>query len=320
MLPDIVMSKNLIIMVICTLIAGCSGDNSPIVANVNSIPIKSSSLEREMILESGKYDPATLSIDANFNEFRKQALDKLIQESILLEEANALNIAASKEELEHAKLLQSGGLDNKHFAEWLSEHGLKMKDWDEIISKRVTIDKLIKKQVYDNIPIPKKKIEAYYKKHIQNFRQPTQFRALQIIVDEREVADRIISELKQGADFAALAKKHSMSPDGKRGGDLGYFDAGAYPEVFAEVCQKLNIGETSEVIVTDYGYQIFQLLDRRPPRQLSLADVTPLIRKTLAEDQSEIVFKKWLEELNVKYNVNINDKILSEVKLDDKSS
>ena len=320
MLADVDMSKNLIIIVICTLIAGCSSDNSPTVAKVNSTPIKASSLQREMTLESGKYDPATLSIEINFNEFRKQALDKLVQESILLEEAKSLGITTSKQELEHAKLLQSGGLNDDLFEDWLKKHNLKMKDWDEIVSKRVTIDKLIKKQVYDNVPIPKNSIKNYYNKQIQDFRQPTQFRARQIIVDEREEADKIVSKLKKGADFADLAKKYSMSPDSKRGGDLGYFDASAYPEVFAEVCQKLNIGDTSDVVVTDYGYQIFQLLDRRPPRQLSLEDVTPLIKKTLTEDKAEGVFKKWLEGLNAKYNVQIDDKILSEVKLDDKNS
>ena len=97
---------------------------------------------------------------------------------------------------------------------------------------------------------------------------------------------------------------------------LGYFDAEAYPEVFAEICQKLKPGEISEVVATPYGFQLFELIDRRQVRQRPLTEVRDEIIKILRGERIDEAYRPWLAGLMEGASVRIEEKTLKEVRLD----
>jgi len=68
----------------------------------------------------------------------------------------------------------------------------------------------------------------------------------------------IKSELDGGAEFAAVAREHSDCPSGKSGGDLGKFGRGQMVKAFEDTAFGLDVGGTSGVIETDFGYHIIQ--------------------------------------------------------------
>jgi parvulin-like peptidyl-prolyl isomerase len=70
------------------------------------------------------------------------------------------------------------------------------------------------------------------------------------------------------------------------------------------------------VVATPYGYQIFQLLDKRPARQRSLEEAADDIRRRLREDRIEAAYRPWLAGLMGKAKISIDEKALMEVKLD----
>lgn len=305
----------------CLLISigACSKPSDTVVATVNSTKITAAELAMRMRMEEMKYDPALLGDKTNFETFRRRTLSHLIEEGILLEEAARLGIKPSEENLKkmdemHRSLLGDGPDEiEKPFR----TRDLDPEDWRKAQQRRLIINELIQKEVVDKIPISDRQIAKYYQKHIQQFRRPTQFHARQIVVDTRELADKILARLREGDDFATLAKKHSLSPDSERGGDLGYFDATSYPKAFAEVCQQLKIGEISGVVATDYGYQIFHLLDRRQARQRPLEEVAPLIRKILQEERGEEALARKFEEWKKNSIIVVKEDALEGVKLED---
>ena len=71
-----------------------------------------------------------------------------------------------------------------------------------------------------------------------------------------------IEELKTkidgGADFAALAREHSDCPSSAKGGDLGQFGRGQMVPAFENAAFGMNVGETSGVVETDFGYHLIQ--------------------------------------------------------------
>jgi peptidyl-prolyl cis-trans isomerase C len=296
------------------LASACSRTSGRTVAMVDGQRISAQELVAEMKMERGMYDPALLSDDANFTQFRRQALDRLIQEALLLREAERAGVTLTAEEAAHA--FPADDASTSGFKAALAERGIDVARWKEAQRRRLLIGKLIEQEVVGKIPVDDATVEAYYRKHQGDFRENTRFHARQILVGTREQADQIHAKLEQGEDFAKLAQEFSESPDGKRGGDLGFFDSESYPEVFSTICQQLAVGQTSAVTQTPYGYQIFQLLEKRPPRQRSLAEAKDDVRRLLQEQRAEEAFEPWLQTLEEKAKVSVDENTLKEVRLE----
>lgn len=64
------------------------------------------------------------------------------------------------------------------------------------------------------------------------------------------------SEVDAGGDFARLAQAHSDCPSGQQGGDLGPFSRGMMVPEFEDTVFGLDVGGTSDVIETDFGYHL----------------------------------------------------------------
>ncbi len=70
--------------------------------------------------------------------------------------------------------------------------------------------------------------------------------------------EQIASQLASGADFAALAQQHSDCPSSARGGDLGSFGRGMMVGAFEDAAFGLEVGATSGVVETPFGYHLIQ--------------------------------------------------------------
>jgi peptidyl-prolyl cis-trans isomerase C len=113
-------------------------------------------------------------------------------------------------------------------------------------------------------------------------------RARHILVKSEEEAKAIIAELKNGADFAELAKQKSTDPGAAEGGDLGYFPKDEMVPEFADAAFKLEKGQISDPVRTRFGWHIIRVEDKRD-RQVPQFDqvrdqlATHLVRKAQAE-------------------------------------
>jgi peptidyl-prolyl cis-trans isomerase C len=87
--------------------------------------------------------------------------------------------------------------------------------------------------------------------------------ARHILVPTEDEAKAIEAELKKGADFATLAKEKSKDPGAADGGDLGYFTKDQMVPEFAEVAFKLDKGQISDPVHTQFGWHIIKVEDKR---------------------------------------------------------
>ena len=113
-------------------------------------------------------------------------------------------------------------------------------------------------------------------------------RARHILVKTEDEAKAVIAELKNGGDFAELAKQKSTDPGAADGGDLGYFPKEEMVPEFAEAAFKLDKGQISEPVHTRFGWHVIKVEDKRE-RQVPAFDqvrdqlATHLVRKAQAE-------------------------------------
>lgn len=85
--------------------------------------------------------------------------------------------------------------------------------------------------------------------------------ALHILVKHQELADSLIHQLTKGANFQALAKRHSICPSGKKGGDLGEFRQGQMAPAFEKACFNGELFVPLKV-KTKFGWHVIKVLYR----------------------------------------------------------
>lgn len=117
----------------------------------------------------------------------------------------------------------------------------------------------------------------------------TEYHARHILVESEDEANKLIAQLKGGANFEDLAKKFSKDPgSAEKGGDLDFAKPDAYVPEFGKALASLKKGEITQTPVkTQFGYHIIKLEDTRQAEFPALADVKAQIVQRLAQEKLE---------------------------------
>ena len=116
--------------------------------------------------------------------------------------------------------------------------------------------------------------------------------ARHILVPTEDEAKAIEVELKKGTDFATLAKQKSKDPGAAEGGDLGYFTKDQMVPEFAEVAFKLDKGQISDPVKTQFGWHIIKVEDKRTKPTPTFDEVKNQLENYVAHRaQAELVEK-----------------------------
>jgi peptidyl-prolyl cis-trans isomerase C len=86
--------------------------------------------------------------------------------------------------------------------------------------------------------------------------------ACHILVKSKDLAEKIKLELDKGANFQQLAKKYSICPSAKKGGDLGEFKRGDMVKAFDNVVFKKEVLKVHGPIKTQFGFHLIKTLYR----------------------------------------------------------
>ena len=106
------------------------------------------------------------------------------------------------------------------------------------------------------------------------------------------------------ADFAELAKKYSEDGSAQNGGELGWMSPGDLVPEFEQAMNRLQIGEVSNPVKTEFGWHLIQVLDRREG-QLTVEKQRQFARAAIRERKFEQAYQEWLRELRDNATVKI---------------
>lgn len=127
--------------------------------------------------------------------------------------------------------------------------------------------------------------DAMHKVYDQAVKQMTneeEVHARHILVPTEDEAKAIEAELKKGADFAALAKEKSKDPGAADGGDLGYFTKEQMVPEFSAAAFKLEKGQISDPVHTQFGWHIIKVEDKRIKPTPTFDQVKPQLQNYVA--------------------------------------
>lgn len=143
------------------------------------------------------------------------------------------------------------------------------------------------------------KISDYYNEHISTYLEPEKIRASHILIKANDTAteaektaalakiNNIAERIKNGEDFAAVAKAESEDGSKDKGGDLNFFSAGMMVEEFSNAAFALKINEVSDVVKTPFGYHLIKKTDEKAKLERKLEDVSSEIAAILIKQEEQ---------------------------------
>ena len=248
-------------------------------ARINDRVITLEEFEQEM-----EQLPQAAKLQMISEEGRKKFLHDLINRELLLQEAKKKGLDKKKEILLNLEMLKKGLIINA-----LGEELCAGKD-----------------EVSDD------EVEAYYREHKEEFILE-QVWVRHILVKTLQEAKEIKKRLYQGEDFITLAKQYSIwQPTKMKGGDLGYIKRGMVHKSFEQAAFALKRrGELSDIVKTEFGYNIILLEDKIGPRQRAFSEVQDEIRNRLRNKKREEILTAHLQALREGAQIIINEELLS---------
>ncbi|MBD1400809.1 peptidylprolyl isomerase [Pelobacter sp. M08fum] len=242
---------------------------------------------------------------------QQQIVTQLIDRELIHAEAARLDVRLSPDEFDAALTGIRGVHNHEEFEQNLRDAGIIPELWRESLRFRLLISKITQTIVSPRIEISQADMESYYHDHREDYQRPEEVRVHQMLLESREAALEIKKHLQDGADFATLARQHSLSPDSAEGGLLGYFAAGALPPEFDAVIFSLPLRQVSDPVASPYGFHLLMVDRKRNAGQRPFAAVTDEIRERLYQEQEEVLLQQWLKELRENAEVMIDwEKIL----------
>lgn len=141
------------------------------------------------------------------------------------------------------------------------------------------------KDVESKVEITNEQIQTYYDRNKADYVTKGEAHLAHIQVASEAEAQAIEQALKNGEDFATLAKnKSSDTLSANNGGDLGWAKAGTFPKAFEDAVANLTAGQMSAAVKVGNAYHIIKVLERKPEQVIELAQVKDKIAQTIRQE------------------------------------
>lgn len=253
------------------------------------------------------------------NELQRQALEHLIDQRVLAQEAIRRDLEVPEASLDSMVTAWEAGFPNPDDREdRLRESGVTLAEVRESFRRDRLVQTLIAEVIEDTLQVAEQEVRAYYDANPQYF-DTTRVRVSHVLLTSqpgepaarrdsiRARAVELHEELIGGADFASVARAHSDCPSSTNGGDLGYANRNRQSWVapFHAAAFALKEGEISDVVETQFGYHVLKVTERNDGG-LDFAGVEPNIRQFLRGNVMQEAVSRYAQELRGTKDVKVN--------------
>jgi peptidyl-prolyl cis-trans isomerase C len=256
--------------------------------------------------------------EAEMASLRESVLEKMIKLELLSQESKKAGIVVSSTDIDNElKGYKKGFADDNAFAKALGEAGITEAVLRKQIGKNLAIKKFIDTKFKSKAQVTEQEAKDFYNKNQDKFKQPEMAHARHILIAAKETeskADKnrkreklvqIKKQLKDGADFAGLAKQFSDCPSKERGGDLGFFPRGQMVKPFDQAVFKMMPGDISEIVETEFGYHLIKLEEKKHAKTVSFDEAKAKITDYLTQEKITINIEAFIAEAKGKATIKI---------------
>ncbi|MBK7865484.1 MAG: peptidyl-prolyl cis-trans isomerase [Archangiaceae bacterium] len=283
------------------------------VATINGDVVSKGEFETELTRELQAMEGVPPRSPEQTEPFKQALLETLIERAVLLQAAKAAQVSVTPDEVDRRVLALASEYPAESFDAALAQGQTTRTELEKKTREQLIIEKLFDKEVYARVAVTEDQIRRYFDEHGPEFVEPEQVRASQIVVKGLDDAKKLQQQLWAGKKFPDLARRYSLGPEARVGGDLGWFPRGVMPAQFDEQAFKLPVGQVSEVVSTDFGFHLFKVMEKKPARKRELPEVRGQIEKRLLGELREKAQKDYVKSLRAGAVVAVNNDALQTV-------
>jgi len=297
-----------------------------LVARVNGVDIESKYIEfrlSQIVKLALRKAKRPLTVKEK-NSIVKDLIEKEVVRELVNQQGEKENLKIDPELIEkQLKLLRAGYASEEEFNNALKSRNINLEEIKKSMQIDINAQQLLNAEIKGKINISDNEVKKYYEDNKSRFQRPEAYHTRHILaayfppealrnqtIEElkknkeyftriaEEKIDKVIKELKKGANFVELAKNLSDDESSREnGGDLDFIYKGIFETSFDEAVEKLNPGETSGKIKTRFGFHVIQLIEKRPSEMAPFNEMKSEIQKYLFLEEAKKNVSSYIEKL-----------------------
>ena len=255
-------------------------------------------------------------------EVRQKILNDLIDEKLTDQELKRHRITTADQEVDNAikRMAKDQYLTDEQLKTALEQQGMTMEEYRDEIKQQILRAKLVSREVRSKVVITQEDINAYYQQHLDEYAGEKKYRLRNVYIqvpssamdDERlrarDAMESILSDLEAGKPFEVPEVNFSsFSAPKVEGGELGLFKLDELAPKLQDALNAKKAGEFTNIIESDFGYQIVYIEDIIDVAGKTLEEATPEIQTKLYNEVVNRKFQSWLKVLRERSHVKIID-------------
>ncbi len=270
------------------------GSDSPVVAQLGREKITLDDLKGRLQETPAAYQQYVASAEG-----RRQFLNLLIREKVLLAEAKSLGIPRDPAYL-------------KAMEKFKSDWKRRLKEYQETLQ----VESALRRLRTTELATTDTDVERYYNDHRADYESPVEVSASHILLSTQQDADVALARIKRGDAFDRVAKEMSKDPaTAVRGGKLAPFHRGTLVPEFESIAFQLKPGEISGIVKSQFGFHIIRKLGEKHLPSRAPADAKEEIRSLLEREK----FNQWVAAKQSVLGVKVDDQVMSRLSLEESS-
>ncbi|TLD41545.1 MAG: Survival protein SurA precursor (Peptidyl-prolyl cis-trans isomerase SurA) [Candidatus Jettenia ecosi] len=257
-------------------------------------------------------------------EILKDTLEEMINRKVLIKEANRLfstnelmmkDVEKDLDSFVKGAVKKVGSLSK--YYEIAESQGINPIEKRNALKEDIMIDKIMKENVYDRVKIQPKLLRRYYCENIDEFRQKKEVKLRHIMIrfsahkgnkeETFSVAQQIMSRIKKGENFSALAQQYSEGPNAENGGLWSFEEVRELRKDLRDVVYSLKDNECSKIIESSVGYHIFKVELIKPEKTQAFEAVQDEIYKKIYREETTRLKNQYINSLKTGVFVQIID-------------
>ncbi len=242
----------------------------------------------------------------------QKALDQLIGEKLLDQQAKDLNVEVTEAQIDAGieDVKKQNKIDGDQFEKLLLNEGYTMASYRAFMKKHMARMTLINLKVRNKVKVSDEDVKAEYARYAKTESDDMEVHVRHLLVqlpaganpaqveEGRKKAVALAVEARApGADFAKLAKAKSEGASKGDGGDLGFFRRGVMVPEFERVAFNMKVGGVSDPVRTNLGWHVLKVEERRALPAKTFEEMKEPLREQLFRNQLEKFSEQHVQEL-----------------------